>query len=103
MGAMDGQDSPVPELVRGTVVTHRRRCGKPGCRCAGGEQLHESVVLSYSERGRTRFVMLPPGEVAAVTAAAERYRAEKARLERLAADGLAALVARLGAAGRGRR
>ena len=94
-------DAPgVPRMVRGTVVTHRRRCGKPGCRCAAGEQLHESVVLSYSERGRTRFVMLPPGEVAA---AAERYRAEKTRLERLAADGLAALIARLGSARKGGR
>lgn len=32
--------------------------------------------------------MPPPREVAAVTAAAERYRAEKTRLERLAGDGL---------------
>jgi hypothetical protein len=101
---MTEPDTPgVPQMVRGAVVTHRRRCGKPGCRCAAGEQLHESVVLSYSERGRTRFVMLPPGEVATVAAAAERYRAEKTRLERLAADGLAALIARLGAARKGGR
>jgi len=98
---MEGQDAPgIPELVRGSVVTHRRRCGKPGCRCADGEQLHEQVVLSYSDRGKTRFVMLPPGEVAAVRAAAERYRAEKARLEALASQGLAA---RLGTARKGRR
>jgi len=104
MGTMAEPDAPgVPRMVRGTVVTHRRRCGKPGCRCAAGEQLHESVVLSYSERGRTRFVMLPPGEVAAVAAAAERYRAEKTRLERLAADGLATLIARLGSARKGGR
>src|SRR5260370_34483210 len=94
MGTMAEPDAPgVPRMVRGTVVTHRRRCGKPGCRCAAGEQLHESVVLSYSERGRTRVVMLPPGEVAAVAAAAERYRAEKTRLERLGAGRLAALDA----------
>ena len=28
-----------------------RRCGKPNCRCADGEQLHETTVLSYSEAG----------------------------------------------------
>lgn len=100
---MSGPDQAgTPPMVRGSVVTHRRRCGKQACRCAGGEDLHESVVLSYSERGKTRFVMLPPGEIAAVRAAAEAYRAEKARLEGLAADGLAALLARLGAR-RGRR
>jgi len=101
---MAESDEPaVPQLVRGTVVTHRRRCGKRGCRCTGGEQLHESVVLSYSERGRTKFVMLPPGEVAAVAAAAERYRAEKAGLERLCAYGLAVPITRLGAARKGGR
>ena len=87
--------SAVPKVVRGSVVTHRRRCGKPGCRCADGETLHESTVLSYSQGGRTRFVMLPPGEVAAVRAAVKRYRAEKAKLERLGDQGREALVARL--------
>lgn len=61
--------SQVPRLVRGSVVTHRHRCGKPSCRCAAAEALHESVVLSYSEAGRTRFPMLPPEQVAAVRAA----------------------------------
>jgi hypothetical protein len=83
-----------PRMVRGSVVTHRRRCGKPNCRCATGEELHESTVLSYSEAGRTRFVMLPAGEVAAVRAAVERYRAAQAKL---AADGDAGRAALTGA------
>jgi hypothetical protein len=89
-------------MVRGSVVVHRRRCGKAACRCTDGESLHEAVVLSYSEGGRTRFVMLPPGEVAGVRAAVERYRAERARLDEAAEAGRAALVARLGQA-RGQR
>lgn len=87
--------SQIPRLVRGSVVTHRHRCGKPSCRCAAGEALHESVVLSYSEAGRTRFLMLPPEQVAAVRAATERYRAQKARLLEQANQGLAELVASL--------
>lgn len=83
----------MPRMVRGSVVTHRRRCGKANCRCANGE-LHESTVLSYSEGGRTRFVMLRAGDVARVRAAAERYRAAKARLEEQANAGLAELEAR---------
>jgi predicted Zn-dependent protease len=90
-----------PRMIRGSVVTHRRRCGKPNCRCTAGE-LHEAVVLSYSERGRTRFLMLPASEVAAVRAAAERYRAAEAKLQATGEAGRAALARRL-AARRGRR
>ena len=93
----------VARLVRGSVVVHRRRCGKANCRCAGGENLHEATVLSYSEGGRTRFLMLPEDEVAAVRAAVERYRAEKAKLEAKGDAGLAALVARLGPGRKGGR
>ena len=91
----------MPEMIRGSVVVHRRRCGKPNCRCADGE-LHEATVLSYSERGRTRFVMLPPAELAAVAAAVDRYRAAEAELAATGEAGRAALIARL-AARRGRR
>ena len=89
--------SGVPRVIRGSVVVHRRRCGKPTCRCAGGEALHESTVLSYSERGRTRFVMLPAGQVAAVRAAVERYRAAQAKLEAQGEASRAALLAALAA------
>lgn len=85
-------------MVRGSVVTHRRRCGKPRCRCAAGEQLHESTVLSYSERGRTRFVMLPPDQVATVRAAVERYRAAQAKLDVQGEAGRAALIEWISAA-----
>ena len=89
--------SGVPRMIRGSVVVHRRRCGKSTCRCAGGQALHESTVLSYSERGRTRFVMLPAGQVAAVRAAVERYRAAQAKLEAQGEAGRAALLAALAA------
>lgn len=82
-------------MVRGTVLTHRRRCGKASCRCADGEALHESVVLSYSQGSKTHFLMLPAAEVAAVRAATERFRAAKARLDSQAEAGLAELAARL--------
>lgn len=92
----------VPKLVRGSVVVHRRRCGKANCRCADGVELHETTVLSYSEGGRTRLVMLPADRLGAVRAAVERYRVAHTRLEEQANAGLDALVAQLGA-GRGRR
>lgn len=85
----------VPRLVRGSVVVHRRRCGKPNCRCADGNALHESTVLSYSEGGKTRLVMVPPELVGPVRAATRRHREAKSRLEAEANAGLAELVASL--------
>jgi hypothetical protein len=85
-------------MLRGTVITHRRRCGKPNCRCATGEELHSSVVLSYSDKNKTRFVMLRADEVAQVRAATRRFRAAKAKIEAAADEGLKQL-----AAGRARR
>ncbi len=97
--------TPMPRMIRGSVVIQRRRCGKPTCHCADGQTLHETPVLSYSQDGRTRTLMLAADEVAAVTAAVERYRAAQARLEAQGNAGLAALAARVAAqrAGRARR
>jgi hypothetical protein len=82
-------------MVRGTVLVHRRRCGKPNCRCATGEAAHESTVLSYKEGGKTKFLMLPAAEAEPVRMATERFRAAKARLDAQGNSGLAQLVARL--------
>jgi hypothetical protein len=98
VAVMARRETPrVPRVVRGSVVVHRRRCGKANCRCVDGVELHESTVLSYSEGGRTKFVMLPAAEVAAVRAAAERYRAAKNRVEEQGSAGLTELIARLSA------
>ena len=59
-------------MLRGTLTTFRRRCGKPACRCATGEP-HESPALPYTEAGRTKTLTLSPAEVAEVRAALARY------------------------------
>lgn len=81
-------------MLRGSVVCHRRRCGKENCRCAAGA-LHETVVLSYSEGAKTHLVAIPEPHIEAVTAATRRYREKKARLESEASANLAVLVAAL--------
>lgn len=40
-------------LVRGSLYTYRRRCGKAGCRCARGE-LHRGQALGVRVGGRSR-------------------------------------------------
>lgn len=97
MLTITAEQTRAPRVVRGSVVVHRRKCGKPNCRCADGTALHETTVLSYSQAGKTRFVMLPADQVPAVRAATARYQAAKARLEEQANAGLEALVARLSA------
>ena len=94
------QESGVPRMIRGTVVTQRRRCGKPNCHCADGTALHESTVLSYSEAGRSRTLMLDPDQVDAVRAATARYRAALAQIEREGNTGLDALRTRRAASRR---
>jgi hypothetical protein len=77
-----------PLMLRGTLTTFRRRCGKASCRCASGEP-HESPALTFTERGRTRTVTLRAGEVEEVMAALVRYEEARARLETEAEQGLA--------------
>jgi hypothetical protein len=85
-----------PELLRGTLLIKRRRCGKPNCRCVHDEP-HETPVLSYSEGGRTKTVALRPEDVPAVEAALARYDAARAELEAQALAGIRTLVAGLAA------
>jgi hypothetical protein len=82
-----------PLVLRGTLTTFRRRCGKRSCRCATGEP-HESPALTYTEGGRTKTLTLSRAEVAEVKAALARYQQARAELERAAQDGIVALRGR---------
>jgi hypothetical protein len=82
-----------PELLRGSLVVLRRRCGKPNCRCVN-DAPHETPALSYSEGGRTKTVTLRPEDVPAVEAALARYDTARAQLEAQALAGIRSLAAR---------
>jgi hypothetical protein len=45
-------------LLRGTLLSRKRVCGKASCRCAKGH-LHESLYLVISQGGRTRQLYVP--------------------------------------------
>jgi hypothetical protein len=87
-------------VLRGTLTTFRRRCGKASCRCAAGEP-HESPALTYTEDGRTKTLTLSASELGEVTAALARYETSRAMLERAADAGIASLRARRAASRRG--
>lgn len=82
-----------PMVLRGTLTTFRRRCGKPSCRCATGEP-HESPALTFTEEGRTKTITLSGSEVKEVAAAVARYQEARAELDAQADAGLARLRSR---------
>ena len=63
-------DRPV---IKGTVYELRRRCGKPGCKCVKG-QLHARMVVSASEKGKTRLRVIPREFLVEVQHKVRRYQ-----------------------------
>jgi hypothetical protein len=78
-------------LLRGSLITLRRRCGKRSCHCARG-QPHCSPALSFSTKGRTRILTLTPDLLREVRLALQRYRRQQQSLERQAEAGLRQLA-----------
>ena len=60
-------------LLKGSVYRLKRKCGRPSCRCARG-QLHATMVLSWSQDGRTRLRVIPKNQVTPLQALTQRYR-----------------------------
>jgi len=81
-------------LLRGSLITLRRRCGKPSCRCARGKP-HCSPALSFSTKGKTSILTLTPDLLPQVREALQRYRHQQQNLERQAETGLRQLARRL--------
>jgi len=81
-------------LLRGSLITLRRRCGKRSCRCARG-QPHCSPALSVSTQGKTTILTLPPDLLREVRMALQQYRHQQHSLERQAETGLRQLARRL--------
>lgn len=80
-----------PLLLRGSLITLRRRCGKRSCHCARG-QPHCSPALSFSTKGKTSILTLTPDLLQEVRAALGRYRRQQQSLEREAESGLRRLA-----------
>jgi hypothetical protein len=69
-------------MLKGTVYEQRRKCGKPNCGCATGKP-HGTMLLSWSERGRTKLIAIPEGylkEWQVLTRRYQRFRRARARL-----------------------
>jgi hypothetical protein len=60
-------------MVKGSIYEMQRKCGKPNCRCAKG-QPHSSMVLSWSEGGRTRLLSVPEKKLDKLRLQTEQYQ-----------------------------
>ena len=83
-------------LVKGNVYEMARKCGKSSCTCTRG-QLHRSMVLSWSERGKTQLFSIPPDRLAEVRQKSEeylRFRRTRARVSEIC-QGMVALLDRI--------
>jgi len=81
-------------LLRGSVITLRRKCGKSNCQCSQAEP-HQTPALSYSLRGATRILTLRPQDLREVRAALVRYRKALHQLDRQALAGIQQLRQRI--------
>ena len=87
---MRKQQSPVVAadvLLRGSLITLKRKCGKPTCSCADGD-MHATPALSYSVKGKTRILTLRGSDVPAIRRALMNYRTAAADLEKKALAGI---------------
>lgn len=74
-------------LVRGSLITLKRKCGKPTCACAEGD-MHATPALSYSVKGKTRILTLRSSDVPSVRRALLNYKVAVAELEKRALAGI---------------
>ena len=63
-------DKPV---IKGSVYELKTKCGKLGCKCAKG-QLHHRMVVSASEKGKTKLRAIPHGFLVEVQTKVRRYQ-----------------------------
>ncbi len=85
---------PAQPIVRGSLISLRRKCGTATCRCASG-QPHVSPALSYSIGGATKMLTLRAQDVPEVRAARKRYQKVLQALERQALAGILAFKQRI--------
>lgn len=69
------------DLIIGSVVMYRSKCGK-NCTCNNGEK-HITYYLSSKKAGKTKNLYLPPGAVEEAREMNERYRKVKDILQEI--------------------
>ena len=74
-------------LIRGSLITLKRKCGKSTCACEDGAP-HTTPALSYSVKGKTRILTLRSVDVPSIRQALNNYKVAAVELEKKALSGL---------------
>jgi len=80
--ALAGQLGDVQQVLAGTLTGQSRRCGRPGCRCAGGEPHGPYAYFTPRPAGRGRARYVP----AALAAVVRRYLQRGTEVEAVLAE-----------------
>lgn len=73
-----------PGFLHASLILHRRRCGKPYCRCSRSKRhYHQSWLIGQTLKGRTRMQHLRPELLERVQVWIERYKEADALLEQI--------------------
>lgn len=65
--------SATDEFIKGSLVTMRRKCGHPNCKCAKGEK-HVSLYLSQFVHGKPRMKYIPRTMEKQIKTAVQNYK-----------------------------
>ena len=64
------------EIIKGTLVVMRNKCGKPNCKCQKGHP-HIALALSQYVNGKTRMTYIPKAIAKEVKTAVDNYKGTK--------------------------
>ncbi|SRR5258708_39962193 len=62
------------EMLPGSFVERKRKCGKPNCCCAQGERLHTQYMLSVLVKGKVKIYSIPARLVGEVRKRVELHK-----------------------------
>src|SRR5438874_13006286 len=75
---------PLRAMLRGSLIERYKRCGKPGCKCAGGPGHGPKYYLSVSYPGlRAQMDYVPQGSYAQTAQFLDNYHQAREHLEEI--------------------
>ena len=86
---------PYPALLRGSLISLSRKCGKNNCLCAQGKP-HVTPALSFSVKGKTQIITLRRNDLPPVKRSLDAYRRQLAATDKQALAGLEQLRRKIG-------
>ncbi|KAF0119119.1 MAG: hypothetical protein FD151_2067 [bacterium] len=60
-------------LIKGSLVTLTRRCGKPNCKCTRGER-HQGLFLSFNIKQKSHLLYIPKKLIKKITAMVNNHK-----------------------------